>query len=130
MAIVCGPIYASRRRLTVEVAETIRPIGLWNVGFHHLETPENLKSGSVNDPTRLDAGCLPSSPKEFSRPEPVSGGTMRILVSGAIYCMRIDDKKLGSVKRNMIRKVSLSYLIQRGRRPRKSTSGYKSLRNT
>jgi hypothetical protein len=91
-----GPVYAGCRRLTVEAveaAETVRPIGQWNVDFRHQETPEYLKSGSVNNPTRLDTGCLPFSMKRFSRSEPISGGTMRMPVSGAIHGVRIEDKK-------------------------------------
>ena len=96
MTTLRGPVYAGCRRLTVEAveaAETVWPIGLWKVDFRHRETPEYLKSGSVNNPTRLDTGCLPFSVKRFSRSGPISGGTMRTLVSGAIHGMRIEDKK-------------------------------------
>ena len=129
MTTLRGPVYAGCRRLTVEAAETVRPIGLWNVDFRHRETPEYLKSGSVNNPTQLDTGCLPFSMKRFSRSGPISGGTMRMPASGAIHGMRIENKKIGSLKRNMLSKVSVPYLIQRGRRLRKSTSDYKSLSN-
>jgi hypothetical protein len=132
MTTLRGPIYAGCRRLTVEAVEAIemvRPIGLWNVDFRHRETPEYLKSGSVNNPIRLDTGCLPSSMKRFSRCEPISDGTLRMPASGAIHGMRIEDKKIGSLKRNILSKVSVPYLIQRGRRLRKSTSDYKSLSN-
>jgi hypothetical protein len=50
MTTLRGLIYAGCRRLTVEAAETVRPIGLWNVDIRHRETPEYLKSGSVNNP--------------------------------------------------------------------------------
>jgi hypothetical protein len=96
MTTLRGPVYAGCRRLTVEAveaAETVRPIGLWNVDFRHRETPEYLKSGSVNNPNRLDTGCLPSSMKRFSRCEPILEGTLRMPASGAIHGMRIEDKK-------------------------------------
>jgi hypothetical protein len=90
-----GPVYAGCRRLTVEAveaAQTVRPIGLWNVHFRHRETPEYLKSRSANNPTGLDTGCLPFSMKRLSRCEPISDGTLRMPVSGAIHGMRIEDK--------------------------------------
>ena len=95
-----GPVYAGCRRLTaeaVQAAETVRPIGLLNVDFRHRETPEYLKSGSVNNPTRLDTGCLPFSMKMFSRSGLISGGTVRMPVSRAIHGMRIEDEKIGSL---------------------------------
>jgi hypothetical protein len=91
-----GPIYAGCRRLTVEAVESVEsvwPIGLRNIDFQHWETPEYLKSGLVNNPTRLDTGYLPCSMKRFSRSGPVSGGTMRMPASGAIYDMRIEEQK-------------------------------------
>ena len=133
MTTLHGPLYAGCRRLTVEAveaAETVRPIGLRDIGFQHRETPEDLKSGSVNNPIRLDTGYLPSSVKRFLRSDPISGGTMRTPVSGAIHTVRIEVKKIDFPKRNIMRKVSLPYLIQRGCHLRKGTSDYKSLRNT
>lgn len=96
MTALCGPVYAGCRRLTVEAveaAEAVRPIGLWDVDFRHRETPEYLKSGSVNNPTQLGTGRLPFSMKRFSRTGPISDGTIRMPVSGAIHGMRIEDKK-------------------------------------
>ena len=90
MTTLHDPVYAGCRRLTVEAVEAVRPIGLWNIDFRHRETPGYLKIGLVNNPTRLDTGCLPFSMKRFSRSGSVSGGTMRMPVSGAIHGMRIE----------------------------------------